>query len=132
MSIFTPSRCAFLEKAGKNAFVQSPRSRWKRFRNIVAMRMTIPQPSSSVKREITAAFFAKEDRGATVRRLDKRDQVAKQSAARQSRRLVRLCAPNQRQGCNARLDCQVEVATPFDNAPAPHQFPLFRATDSRD
>src|SRR5437660_8445537 len=83
-------------------------------------------------REITAAFFAKEDRGATVRRLDKRDQVAKQSAARQSRRLVRLCAPNQRQGCNARLDCQVEVATPFDNALAPHQFPLFPATDSLD
>src|SRR5438128_1537468 len=82
-------------------------------------------------REITAAFFAKEDRGATVRRLDKRDQVAKQSAARQSRRLVRLGAPNQRQGCNARLDCQVEVATPFDNAPAPHQFPLFSPSQFR-
>src|SRR5438105_859741 len=64
-------------------------------------------------REITAAFFAKEDRGATVRHLDKRDQVAKQSAAQESRRLVRLCAPNQRQGCNARLDCQVAVARPF-------------------
>src|SRR6266516_1771996 len=83
-------------------------------------------------REITAAIFAKEDREATVRHLDKRDQVAKQSAAQQSRRLVRLCAPNQRQGCNARLECQVEVETPFDNAPAPHQFLLFRATASRD
>src|SRR6266516_1772037 len=83
-------------------------------------------------REITAAIFAKEDREATVRHLDKRDQVAKQSAAQQSRRLVRLCAPNQLQGCNARLDCQVEVATPFDNTTAPHQFLLFRETDSRD
>src|SRR5437016_5098061 len=83
-------------------------------------------------REITAAFFAKEDRGATVRRLDKRDQVAKQSAARQSRRLVRLCAPNQRQDCNARLDCQVEVATPFVNARVPHHFPLFAKARSQD
>src|SRR6266700_2311538 len=28
MSIFTPSRCAFLEKVGKNAFVQSARPIW--------------------------------------------------------------------------------------------------------
>src|SRR5437870_2776729 len=83
-------------------------------------------------RKITVVFFAPGDREATVRHLDKRDQDAKQSEAQQSRRLVRLCAPNQRQGCNARLECQVEVETPLDNAPASNQFPLFRATDSRE
>src|SRR4029077_9020276 len=80
----------------------------------------------------TAAFFAPEDREAVVRHPGRRDQVGERFATRRSPNPIHPCAPNRRQGCNARRDCSAEARPPFDNGPAPPRSLLFRATDWRD
>ena len=46
MSIFTPSPCAFLEKAAKSAFARLAHPRWRQSKNIAPWRMCIPERSS--------------------------------------------------------------------------------------